>query len=66
MLTYADVLAVRGQRVVLDEGHVMGGSSDTNRALMLASLHAGEVCLLTYADVRHESRADARVAACRC
>ena len=59
MLTYADMLAVRGQRVVLDEGHVMGGSSDTNRALLLASLHAGadvvyaDVCwrMLTYADV---------------
>jgi hypothetical protein len=29
-LTYVDMLAVRGQRVVLDEGHVMRGSSDTN------------------------------------
>lgn len=37
----SELLLVRWQRVILDEGHVMGASCDTNRALMLASIVAG-------------------------
>ena len=38
---------VRWVRVVLDEGHVMGASSETNRALMLASITAGAKWICT-------------------
>jgi SNF2 family DNA or RNA helicase len=38
---------VRWVRVVLDEGHVMGASCDTNRALMLGSISAGAKWICT-------------------
>ena len=43
----SELLQVRWQRVVLDEGHVMGASTDTNRALMLRSIMAGSKWICT-------------------
>jgi len=43
----SEFLQVHWQRVVLDEGHVMGASSDTNRALMLSSIVAGAKWICT-------------------
>ena len=43
----SELLQVRWQRVVLDEGHVMGASCETNRALMLASIVAGAKWICT-------------------
>ena len=43
----SEFLQVRWQRVVLDEGHVLGASSDMNRALMLGSIRAGAKWICT-------------------
>jgi len=45
--TASELLRVQWQRVVLDEGHVMGASADTNRALMLGSIVAGAKWICT-------------------